>query len=193
MKKRLILISAVIFSLYLTGCARNNVDDDVATRNGNQPTRVNYNPPNQGGPAISGVDVSDNQTDLNANRRNNDLINDTNDNRSDKMRVADDAARKVADLADVDRANVIVTENNAYVAAKLARTAKNGLTSKIENRISRAVKSVDPDIDRVYVSVNPDLYDRFNNYADDIRNGRPISGFFNEFADTIRRVFPDAR
>lgn len=192
MKKGVFLTTALIFSLYLTGCARNNVNDDVAYRNANEPTRVNYNTPNHGGPALTGVDVSDNRLDYNANRRDNDLLDVRNDNRS-KMRVADDAARKVADLPDVDRANVIVTENNAYVAAKLDRSARNGLTSNIENQISRAVKSVDRDIDRVYVSVNPDFYDRFNNYAGDIRNGRPVSGFFDEFTKTIRRVFPDAR
>ncbi|GHH98355.1 YhcN/YlaJ family sporulation lipoprotein [Neobacillus kokaensis] len=190
MKKGL-FITTLIFSLYLTGCARNNVNDDVAYRNANEPTRVNYNALNNGGQAITGIDVRDNRQDYNA-KRNNDLLDVRNDNHS-KMRVADDAARKVANLPDVDRANVIVTENNAYVAAKLDQASRNGLTSDIENQISRAVKSVDSDIDRVYVSVNPDFYDRFNNYAGDIRKGRPLSGFFDEFTETIRRVFPDAR
>ncbi len=192
MKKGLFLMTTLILSLYLSGCARNNVNDDVANRNDNKPTRVNYNTRNQGGPAIDGTGVGDPTRDDNVNRRNNNLTDARNDNRS-KMRVADDAARKVADLPDVDRSNVIVTENNAYVAAKLNRSSRNGLTNDIENQISRTVKSVDKDIDRVYVSVNPDFYNRFNNYADDIRNGRPISGFYDEFTDTIRRVFPDAK
>lgn len=192
MKKGLFLMTTLILSLYLSGCARNNVNDDVANRNDNKPTRVNYNTRNQGGPAIDGTGVGDPTRDDNVNRRNNNLTDARNDNRS-KMRVADDAARKVADLPDVDRSNVIVTENNAYVAAKLNRSSRNGLTNDIENQISRTVKSVDKDIDRVYVSVNPDFYNRFNNYADDIRNGRPISGFYDEFTDTIRRIFPDAK
>lgn len=192
MKKGLFLITPIIFSLYLTGCANNNVNDDVAYRNGTEPTRVDYNTPNHGGPAITGVDVSDTRLDERTNRRNDNFVDVRNDNRS-KMRVADEAAKKVADLPNVDQANVIVTENNAYVAAKLDRSARNGLTSNIENQISRSVKSVDRDIDRVYVSVNPDFYDRFTHYAGDIRSGRPISGFFDEFTETIRRVFPDAR
>ncbi|MCM3568867.1 YhcN/YlaJ family sporulation lipoprotein [Neobacillus mesonae] len=192
MKKGIFWASPLIFSLYLTGCANNNVNDDVANRNANEPARVNYNTPNHGGPAITGVDVSDTRLDDNANRLDNDLTDVRYDNRS-KMRVADNAAKKVADLADVDSANVIVTKNSAFVAAKLDRNSRNGLTTDIENRISRAVKSVDHDIDRVYVSVNPDFYDRFNNYASDIRNGKPVSGFFDEFTNTIRRVFPDAR
>jgi YhcN/YlaJ family sporulation lipoprotein len=125
-----------------------------------------------------------NNPDLNRNNVGN--------NRS-RMSVADKAAKKVADLPEVDRANIIVTDNNAYVAAKLDRSSRNELTSDIEKKISRKVKSVDPSIDNVYVSVNPDFYDRMNTYAGDIRNGRPISGFFEEFSDTIRRVFPNAR
>jgi spore cortex protein len=188
MKKSIILIATLIFSLYLTGCARNNMNDDVANRNRNatEPTRVNYNNPNRGGPAIT---TDDTGTELDRNRNN--ITNVRNDNRS-KMRVADEAADKVSDLPEVDTANVIVTENNAYVAAKLDRS-HNQLTSNIENKISKAVKSADQDIDNVYVSVNPDFFKQMNDYVNDIRNGRPISGFFNEFSDMVRRVFPDVK
>jgi spore cortex protein len=182
MKKSLIIIAILIFSLDLAGCARNNANDKVAYRNNNgtAPTRVNYNP--NGGPAITGVDTSN----RNINR------NDLNDNRS-KMRVADDAADRVTDLPEVDSANVIVTDNNAYVAAKLAGSSRNELTSAVEHKIVKRVKSVDPDIDNVYVSVNPDFYGQMNSWAGDIRNGRPVSGFFKQFSDAVRRVFPDLK
>lgn len=164
MKKSLILIAILIFSLELTGCARNNVNkNDLVNRD--QVTRNN----------ITNV------------RDNNDY-----DNRS-RMRVADDAAKKVVDLKEVDTANVIVTENNAYVAVKLSPTSRNEVTTSIERKISQRVKSTDRDIDNVYVSENPDFYDRMTTYSSDIRNGRPISGFFNEFTETIRRVFPKAK
>jgi len=197
MKKSLFVIGTLIFSLYLSGCARNNVNDDVAYRNRNttEPTRVNYNNPNYGGPAITGVDTSDRGYD----RNRDNVMNVRNDNRNNvgtnqsKMRIADKAANKVTDLSEVDRANIIVTDNNAFVAAKLDPSSRNELTTDIENKISRAVKSVDSDIDNVYVSVNPDFYDQMNDYANDIRNGRPVSGFFNEFSDTITKVFPNAR
>lgn len=193
MKKNYFLIATLIFTLYLTGCARTNVNDKVAYRDRNvtQPTRVNYNP--YGAP-ITGVDNTDVQLGRNVNNYNNNITNGRNvyDNRS-KMRVADEAATKVADLKEVDTANVIVTENNAYVAVKLAPSSRNKMTTKIEKKISNRVKSVDRDIDNVYVSENPDFYDRMNEYASDIRNGKPISGFFNQFAETIRRVFPKAK
>ncbi|WML40172.1 YhcN/YlaJ family sporulation lipoprotein [Neobacillus sp. OS1-2] len=197
MKKSLFVIGSLVFSLYLSGCARNDVNDNVAyrNRNTNEPTRVNYNTPNNGGPAITGVDTSNRDLD----RTRNNITNVRHDNRNNvgnnqsKIRIADKAADKVTNLPEVDHANIIVTDNNAYVAAKLDPSSRNELTTDIENKISRAVKSVDADIDNVYISVNPDFYDRMNHYASDIRNGKPISGFVNEFSDTIRRVFPDAR
>ncbi|MFJ7725741.1 YhcN/YlaJ family sporulation lipoprotein [Neobacillus sp. NPDC097160] len=194
MKKSLFVIGTLIFSLYLSGCAKNNVNNDVAYRNRNtmEPTRVNYNNPNNGGPAITGVDTSNRGLDRNRNNITN-VRNDNIGNNQSKIRIADKAADKVTDLPEVDHANILVTDNNAYVAAKLDPSSRNELTSTIENKISRAVKSVDSDIDNVYVSVNPDFYDRMNTYAGDIRNGRPISGFMNEFSDTIRRIFPNAR
>lgn len=195
MKKSAFLISTLIFTLYLSGCARNNVNNDKVAyrdRNATQPTRVNYNP--NINPAVPGVDNTDVQLGRNVNNYNNNITNGKNnyDNRS-KMRVADDVAKKVADMSEVDTANVIVTENNAYVAVKLSPSSRNKMTSKIEHKISKKVKSVDPDIDNVYVSENPDFYDRMNNYASDIRNGKPISGFFNQFTETIRRIFPKAK
>jgi spore cortex protein len=196
-KKSLFVIATLIFSVYLTGCARNDANDDVTARNrdADQLTRVNFNNPNQVGPAISGADTTD--PELDRNRNYNSITNVRNDNtvgnNHTKTRVADIAASKVTDLAEVDDATVIVNDNNAYVAAKLNRTDRNELTSDIQNKISRAVKSVDDEIDNVYISLNPDFYNRMKIYSDDIRAGRPVSGFMDEFSDSIRRMFPNAR
>lgn len=197
MKKSLFVIATLIFSLYLTGCARNDANDDVTARNqdADQLTRVNFNNPNQVGPAISGADTTD--PELDRNRNYNSITNvrngNTVGNNHTKTRVADIAADKVTDLAEVDDATVIVNDNNAYVAAKLNRTSRNELTSDIQNTISRAVKSGDDEIDNVYISLNPDFYNRMKIYSDDIRAGRPVSGFMDEFSDSIRRMFPNAR
>ncbi|WP_310170587.1 YhcN/YlaJ family sporulation lipoprotein [Neobacillus niacini] len=194
MKKSVFLIGSLVFSLYLTGCARNNVNDDVATRNRNvnEPTRVNYNP--NGGPAITGVDNNDTRLNRNNVRdvdfdNDNDIVND-NDNRN-RMRVADKAADRIADLKEVDTANVIASDDNAYVAVKLSGNDK--LTNGLEDKISDKVKSVDRDIDNVYISANPDFFGQMNQWAGDIRNGRPVTGFFKEFSDAVRRVFPDLK
>ncbi|MDQ6599271.1 YhcN/YlaJ family sporulation lipoprotein [Bacillus salipaludis] len=186
MKKTALLIGSLVFSLYLTGCGKNNVNDDVANRNRNvnEPTRVNYNP--HGGPAVTGVDNSDTRL----NRNNVTDVRNDNDNRN-RMSVADDAANRVSDLSEVDSATVIASDNNAYVAVKLAGNDK--LTNNLEDKISDKVKSVDRDIDNVYISANPDFFGQMNQWAGDIRDGRPVTGFFKEFSDAVRRVFPDLK
>ncbi|KYD10744.1 hypothetical protein B4102_1529 [Heyndrickxia sporothermodurans] len=83
-------------------------------------------------------------------RYNND---DRNVNVNNKMRVADEAADRVAKLKEVDRANVIVTDNNAYVAVTLTDRSRNELSKTVENKIAKEVRKADKDIDNVYVSM----------------------------------------
>ncbi len=159
MKKSIFITATLIFSLYLTGCARNNVNNDIANRD-----TVNR-------PGVTRIVETDNS----------------------RMWVADLAADKIAGLPEVDSATVFVTDNNAYVAAKLNPSARNKLTKDVEHQIKLAVKSTDKNIDNVYVSVNPDFYKQMNDYNRDIRNGKPISGLFNQISDSIRRAFPDRK
>jgi YhcN/YlaJ family sporulation lipoprotein len=195
------MIASILFSMLLVGCAGNNVKNDVAYRNKNgmQPTRVDY--PNR--PGVNDADL--NRTDLRGNNvdrtdirnnvgnvdRNNNGVITNNLNEKSRFRVADESANKIADMREVDTANVIATENNAYVAVKLANGEK--LTNGLENRISKKVKSTDRDIDNVFVSANPDFYNHMKDYGNDIRAGKPVSGFFTEFSQTIQRVFPDRK
>ncbi|KAA9025746.1 YhcN/YlaJ family sporulation lipoprotein [Niallia endozanthoxylica] len=199
-----LLTTISLSSLILCACG---TDDDTAMNNTGE---INQD-------AANLRTVSDNQTNENQTRRttinnvnnnqnrditarniaNNTADNDQNgnmvNNRNNHIEVADRAAEKIAQMREVDRANVIVTDNNAYVAAKLADNADNGLTSYVEKRISDMVKAAYPEIEHVYVSVNPDFYKRTTSYAEDIRNGRPVAGFFDEFSELVRRVFPTER
>lgn len=133
----------------------------------------------------AGIDDNLNRTNTNNNR--------TNQNNESRISVADRAADKIAAMREVDQANVFVSENNAYVAAQLENNTDKRQTKEIEKRISDIVKATDRDIDQVYVSVNPDFYNRTSSYANDIRNGRPIAGFAEEFNTLIKRVFPTNR
>ena len=110
----------------------------------------------------------------------NTTINNRNKIQNDKNRitVADNAAKKIVAMREVDQANVLVTDNNAYVAAKLEGNAGNELARDVEKKISDIVKSTDRNIDHVYVSVNPDFYARTTSYANDIRNGHPSCRIF---------------
>lgn len=163
----------ILSALLLTACGMNdeNEANEAALNNegtANDLQRVHYSP-------------GDDTVDYSSNN---------NDNYNNRITIADRAAEKIASMREVDQANVLVTENNAYVAAQLENNADNQLTSDVKRRISDIVKSTDNDINHVYVSVNPDFYSRTASYVNDIRNGRPAAGFADEFRTLIKRIFP---
>ncbi|MEK5523795.1 hypothetical protein B5V89_02030 [Heyndrickxia sporothermodurans] len=179
------IICVGVVSGLLMGCGTNN-DNNGTKRNNVSPVRYNNDDRN-----VNPRNVNYNN-DLTDNNNTNDIVND-NDNVNNKMRVADEAADRVAKLKEVDRANVIVTDNNAYVAVMLTDRSRNELSKTVENKIAKEVRKADKDIDNVYVSVNPDFYDRMTDYGNELRNGHPISGLFDQFNQTVQRIFPNAR
>lgn len=190
MKKKAILAIALSATV-ISACGVNNRDNTLHNRGVNEPTRVT-NPANNNtlfdntGNRFNNDRYRNNATNFNNN--NHTVTEDNTRNTSSRMRVADRAVRKIVSLPEVTDANVIVTDNNAYVAARL--NDNRDLSRDIERKIADQVKAADRDINDVYVSVNPDFYDRMTNYSNDIRSGRPITGFFDEFTETVRRIFP---
>ncbi|MEQ6376889.1 YhcN/YlaJ family sporulation lipoprotein [Bacillaceae bacterium S4-13-58] len=160
---------------YNTGDNRMNVGDYPRNRNydnGNT-TRLN-----------TGNDLNNNQRDIGDNvTRNN------NENRFD---IADEVAENVSrEVSGVDRAYVLTTDDNAYVAVVLDEGTNNELGDNVKQEIERAVKDVDADIDNIYISANPDFVNMTDDYTNDVRQGEPVEGFFREFTQMIDRVFPD--
>lgn len=138
----------------------------------------------------------DNNARENDNIMNNELKNVTYDeqtNEQNRMAVADDAAKKVADLKEIKYANVIVTNNNAYAAVVLEGDTKGKLSDDLKNRVADQVRSTDRELSNVYVSENPDFFDRMKDYGDKIRSGEPVAGLADEFNEMIKRVFPQAK
>ena len=67
------------------------------------------------------------------------------------------------------------------------------LTDEVKEQIGDIVKSVDNNIDNVYVSTDPDFLNLTNNYVDEMNNGNPVEGFFDQFGNMIERLFPQNR
>ncbi|PAV29823.1 hypothetical protein CIL05_10700 [Virgibacillus profundi] len=199
----------LVLVLALVGCANgdNNDNQEGAMDNNNiEPTR--YNNDNTG--FEGDRDYNMRRTSDQAQERND---NERNRNGNDRYDVAGEAADQITDKIDeIDNAYVLTTDNNAYVAANLDSDNRNNdntndnnnnnnkntnnndgdkLTDEVKEQISEIVKSVDNDIDNVYVSTNPDFVDLTNNYVDDVDNGEPIEGFFDQFGNMIERLFPE--
>lgn len=169
-----LLLIAIAF---ITGCTMNNgARGDAGDRNDTRVQNFDNNPAN---------DTDDRIIQNDDNNRNN--MDDS------QMRVAAEAQRKVEALTEVRRANVIVTNRNAYVGVVLTDDSDGEVRKDIENKISDQVKSTDNKIQNVYISSNPDFVKRMREYGDDLENGRPIRGLFDEFNEMVQRVFPTER
>ncbi len=90
------------------------------------------------------------------------------DNRFD---IAQAAADRIVRLQGVKGANVIVTKHKAYVAAVVNRPAKQ-ISRELEAKMANEVRAMDPTIQHVYVSTNPEFVDRVKMYVSAAKNGR---------------------
>ncbi|WP_085524499.1 YhcN/YlaJ family sporulation lipoprotein [Tuberibacillus sp. Marseille-P3662] len=180
--KLLILLVALV--LPLVGCNAND-DENAGNDNGANTENVKYDPDN--GNDNNNDNVNNNKNANNDNGVNNDMNNGDEDN--NRFEIADKAAEQITNLDKIRRANVIVTDDNAYVAAVL-KDENNGLNQDIKQSISKQVKSVDGDIDNVYVSTNPDFVDRVENYGDKLQQGKPVEGLGEEINNMVQRLFP---
>ncbi|WP_018132444.1 YhcN/YlaJ family sporulation lipoprotein [Effusibacillus pohliae] len=109
------------------------------------------------------------------------------------MREAQNIANSLVGKHNISRANVFVTDRTAYVVVNIPNLAHGALTDQIKNDVANTVRQVDPSIDRVFVSADPDVFERFQGYSNDIRAGRPVAGIYDRFAELVRRVWPQAR
>lgn len=173
----------------LLGCANNNAD-----RGKSNVSPVRYNPNNLGPGA--NVNYRDRDNNLDVNRDNN-LGTDVNYNRNynnrSNYRIAKEAADRVSNLKEVRRAIVLVTGNNAYVAVMLNNRSRGELPKTFENKIAREVKKADNTIDNVYVTTNPDFYNRVTDFGNELRKGHPVKGLYDQISSAVNRVFPNNR
>ncbi|MBV7319351.1 lipoprotein YhcN [Bacillus halotolerans] len=185
--KKQVLASMLLIPLLMTGCSMANQGE--GRRDNAEPENVNYrNPANDNGTRNINNE-NDSRDNVDNNMTNNGNNNNGNDNR--KLEVADDAADKITDMKEVKHANVIVAGNQAYVAVVLTN-GKKEVGKDLKKKISDKVRDTDKNMDNVYVSANPDFVDRMQGYGERIQNGDPIAGFFDEFSQTVQRVFPQA-
>jgi hypothetical protein len=238
MKKSLIVIGCTVFTIGLAGCGANNnaVNDD---NNGQQQVQISQ--VNQG-PATDGR----------------------------TLRVANIAEQQVEQLEEVDNAHVIISDNNAYVAVKLADNRNNNVartdnnpdengnvivndaldgngrtfaengrvqqdpnrdgndgiidgngdagnrdrlnadnrvrvnnaddsgitenyysqaTNIFEQQITDIVRKTDSRINKVYISVDNNVYNKMGRYADDIRTDRNRENLFDDFTNNVNNIF----
>ncbi|MEK4014228.1 YhcN/YlaJ family sporulation lipoprotein [Peribacillus sp. FSL M8-0224] len=178
------IVSSAMMALVITGCATNDNEDASENLGLNRTHQDNLDNP---------MNVGDTRQNVNNVNNDNNINNDNNDNGVNGMRVSEDISNRVEALKEVSNANVIVTENNAYVGAVLKDGGEKDISNDLKERVADAVRAADPSVDQVYVSANPDFVQRMDRYANDIENGKPVEGFAEEFRELVTRIFPSPR
>lgn len=123
--------------------------------------------------------------------------------RTDRERTQDiernnEANRKAARMAqtianeieEVNSATVVFADEVAYVGIDLKAKVPDARAEEIKKEIAGLIKRQDPDVDTVYVTEDADTFTRLQEIAQDIENGRPLSGFLDELETMFKRVTP---
>lgn len=192
MKKWSLFVVAAVMSIVLVGCGTTKKEpettEDLNTNTNMTTDNDAVNEDTNDDRGTGDADGTDHATDRDGDR---------------KLDVADDVADKVAELDEVDRANVILTGDAAYVAIETNKgeTRTEGadpdvdsqISKELESKVGNKVREVKSDVDQVYVSLDPDFVERMRDYRTRIDEGEPIEGFFDEFGEAMRDMFPNAR
>ncbi|RLL44975.1 hypothetical protein D8M04_08865 [Oceanobacillus piezotolerans] len=223
MKKKLITGGLVLAISLFGCQANNNDDDAARSNNNGQNVEQTRFQNNAGeGNANRWDYMMDRNADRLQTDRDNDGRNMNNvdrvNNNENRYNVDKEAADRIVNqVQGIKTAYVLTTDNNAYVAAERDNDNNNNnndndnnnnnndndnqnrndnndeLSDEMKNEIGDIVRSVDNNIDNVYVSTNPDFFNLTNNYVEDVHQGRPVEGFFDQFGNMVQRIFPQNR
>lgn len=103
---------------------------------------------------------------------------------------AKDIANDIAKEKDIKSASCVVTGNTALVGLEFEEQYKGKVTDAIKKSVDKRVKNLEPSINNVVVTADPDILSRIKTMASDIEEGKPLSGFANEIEEIIRRINP---
>jgi YhcN/YlaJ family sporulation lipoprotein len=111
-------------------------------------------------------------------------IGDAND--AIETRVTREAER----VAGVKNAVTFVNNNTAYVGVDVGTTMGDEDSDYVRDEVINRIHTAVPNITRVYVSSNPDTLGRLRGFGNDIRGGKPITGFIDQVETMFRRTIP---
>ena len=123
-----------------------------------------------------------------------DAGNGNRDNKTSDPRIgnggnlgADDNNNNTFGIGNGDNNNNGNNNNNAIGTREGNQYSK--VSNRFEQNIADQVRKADNKIHKVYVSVDPNLYNRMNTYANDIRTNGNRDGLFEDFNATVNDFF----
>ncbi|NLW40180.1 MAG: YhcN/YlaJ family sporulation lipoprotein [Tissierellia bacterium] len=199
MKKNKILFLPLVLALVLVmiGCTVNrpgtqtrigrNTTDNLGVRRNNNMLGIERR--NDDGVGVNRRNLNE-LADI--DRRDNNRIGRVpgDNNMNNLSRRANSIARRIAQLNEVNRCSVLLSGDTAIVGVDMANNLEGRMTTELKQKIENIVKDMDNNIKNVSITADPDLFTRISNMARDIRDGRPITGFANQFQEILRRITP---
>jgi hypothetical protein len=90
--------------------------------------------------------------------------------------------------------------NGTSITGTLSNDTNNGtngagatgykrVSTALDQKIADQVRKTDKNIHNVYVSYDTNFFNQMGNYSNDIRTGRNRDGIWDDFTDTVRRIF----
>ncbi|AYV65884.1 MULTISPECIES: YhcN/YlaJ family sporulation lipoprotein [Niallia] len=146
----------------LTGCTNNNAENSQQSEN------------RENSPQVTNVKNSTNQ-------------------RVDRKTGQDIAKRLVALATSIDNVNdatAVVIGKYALVGVDVNADLDRSEVGSIKYAVAESLKN-DPDGANAVVIADPDINARLKEIGEDIQNGKPIQGIFNELADISGRLIPE--
>ncbi len=95
-----------------------------------------------------------------------------------------------ASIPNVNDAAAVVLGNYAIVGIDVNEDLERSEVGSIKYSVAESLKN-DPHGARAVVVADPDMTARIREIANDIRDGKPIQGIFNELADISGRLMPE--
>ncbi|KLV28172.1 putative lipoprotein YlaJ [Niallia circulans] len=146
----------------LAGCTNNNAENNQQSEN------------RENSPQVTNVKNSTNQ-------------------RVDRKTGQDIAKRLVALATSIDNVNdatAVVIGKYALVGIDINADLDRSEVGSIKYAVAESLKN-DPDGANAVVIADPDINARLKEIGEDIQNGKPIQGIFNELADISGRLIPE--
>lgn len=154
-------IATILLLLLLTSCNQNNENNKVG-----QNPEMNQHTINVKNTTINNVD----------------------------RKTGQDISKRLVNLAtsipNVNDATAVVIGPYAIVGIDIKENLERSEVGSIKYSVAESLKN-DPDGASAFIIADPDITARLEEISDDIENGKPVQGIFNELADITGRIIPE--
>lgn len=126
----------------------------------------------------------------NTNNSTNNSNAQTSNVSSNLSQRATQIAKDINSIDGVEKATVIITGETALIGLNLTNNLNDEQISNIKKSAENKAKTSNNGIKNAAVTASPEIVQRITNLANDIKEGKPISGLADELGNLIKRVTP---